>query len=165
MTENDTPEGAQIIPQNHVTMEALGAAIACWADDEASRPGVLDPATNTLVMTPAEFNAALKQIAIDKNLDDTLVACAFRENVTRVEITQRQTDTFKIVLPEKGAIDLVNQKVNVPAIYAPIDYVFDAQDYQYDPAGPATFQPQIPPAKYETFLNLYMAGYTCGQCF
>ena len=163
---------------SHRAMGVLGKLIREWSLDPKSRPPHRMEGDRICVMTVGEFRRALEEENGGRLKDSDI---RIRDGVEEVELILRDPGRFSVLLPEEQIMTqlLRNSEagdeqmiVQVPRIYvaALSDLVsdFDASDIPpavEDDTGTAMLNAKLNKGDpFRTFLDPYMAAYTCTQC-
>lgn len=159
-------------------MGVLGLLMREWTLDPASRPPHIEEAERRCVIAIEDFRMALR----DRGLSEETAAnpqgdYAVRAGIAEVELILRSPDRFSILLPEAEMIQHLEEEANAgrslhvrmarfyagagPAV---ADLVTTNDQPAVNDAGPAAVDVKLGIKPFETFLDPYIAAYSCTQC-
>lgn len=162
----------------------FGALIRDWTLNAERRPEGTYQGDNRYIVSREVFRSALHQAGLFDA--EQLIAegsnavpdFALRQGVTEIEMIDRQTARFSILLPEQAMLTQISDqvsadsgpvKVSLPALY--LDVYMDGPERSAEnfnvasgEEGPANYSVTLGENPFETFLDPYLAGYICTQC-
>lgn len=175
----ELPAELQFVPRTQRALRVLGELIEEWTLDPTSRPGRRD-GDGRMVLDLRAFVTLLRERGLcDTASDSTVADFEVREGVSEIELIERRSDRFSILLPEPHLVEVFRGfppfTYKIPAVYGTVDYGdvelsrrddapamvdYRIAEYEEDPAPGTEDGREVT----RRFLSLHMAGYSCSQC-